>query len=291
MNNSFTHEPVMTAEVIEHLAVIPGNLYLDCTLGAGGHAAAIIKQGGQVIGIDRDPLAIEICRQKLDSRFVTLIHGSFKELKQLVQPHLTQPVAGILFDYGVSSMQLDNANRGFSFKADAPLDMRMDPAETITAAKIINSYTKEELYALLTTLAQENRARAISEAIVRAREVAPITGTKQLAQIVASVYTGTYTHLHPATKTFQALRITVNQELSQIQAALTQAVDLLAQNGRLVTMSFHEGEDRIVKQIFKKQHRLGVISILTKTPLTPTDTEIATNPRARSARLRAAKKL
>jgi 16S rRNA (cytosine1402-N4)-methyltransferase len=291
MTNSFTHEPVMTAEVIEHLAVTPGNLYIDCTLGAGGHAAAIIKHGGQVIGIDRDPQAIKMCREKLDANHITLIHGNFGDLHRVVQPHVSHPVAGILFDFGVSSMQFDDPQRGFSFKADAALDMRMNPADTITAADIINQSTPEELYALLTTLAQENRARAISKAIVRAREVAPITSTRQLAQIVESVYAGTHTHLHPATKTFQAIRIAVNRELSQIQAALTQAMDLVQTNGRIVTISFHEGEDRIVKQFSKKHQQLGNISMLTKTPLTPTVAEIDRNPRARSARMRVMRKI
>jgi 16S rRNA (cytosine1402-N4)-methyltransferase len=292
------HQPVLAAEAMEYLAVKPKEKYIDATIGGGGHTKLILEKGGLVLGIDRDPEAINYLKNSLgDNSNLTLVRANFDNLKTIAVDHGFTKVSGILFDFGTSSHQLDTPSRGFSFQYDAPLDMRMEPDLAVTAKDLVNALGRKELYALFTRFSQEKRARAIAAAIVSARSEQPITTTKQLADIVVKVYTGRkgdhFHHpgkIHPATKVFQALRIAVNDELNAIKAALPQAVEILKPTGRLVTISFHQGEDRIVKQFFKTNQHKTLIT-LTKKPLTPNLSEKARNPRARSAKLRAAEKI
>jgi len=291
------HQPILAKEALKFLAVKPGKNYIDATIGGGGHTKLILEQSGKVLGIDRDLDAINFAKTSLGKNSnLTLIQGNFDNLTILAKTNGFEEISGILFDFGVSSFQLDTASRGFSFQKTAPLDMRMDHQLAVTAADLVNALSKKELYDLLTKFAQEKRARAIAAAIVRARTKEPITTTTQLATLIANVYGGQKGKpvrrkggLHPATKVFQALRIAVNDELNAIKTALPQALKLLKPKGRLVTISFHEGEDRIVKQFLNQNKQY--LSILTKKPIQPTKAEIRSNPRARSAKLRAAQKL
>lgn len=301
------HTPVLLKETINYLNVQPGEKYIDATLGAGGHSIEIIKKGGQVLGIDHDPQALDEAKKRLKSAYpparktsglaqkpYQLTRGNFKNISKIASHYSFSPVSGILFDLGASSHQLTSKHRGFSFQENSDLDMRMDPDLAVTAKDLVNALGRKELHALFTRFSQEKRARAIAAAIVRTRRQNPIQTTKELADIVAGVYKHTYKkggkrRLHPATKVFQALRIAVNDELNSLEAALPQALKLLKPNGRLVVISFHEGEDRIAKQ-FIKQNKTELES-LTKKPITPSIEEINQNPRSRSAKLRAAAKI
>ena len=301
------HTPVLVKETLKYLDVGPNKKYIDATLGGGGHAAAIMGHGGQILGIDQDPEAITAAKRRLIDAYPVprkklrgpvdkpiLVTDNFTNLKNIAEKNKFSKVSGILFDLGASTHQLTSPKRGFSFLAAGELDMRMDPKLAVKAADLVNGLGKKELYALFTKLAQEQRARAIADAIVRTRRQKPITTTGELAGLVEQVYQKrrfSPGKLHPATKVFQALRIAVNDELNNLRTALPQAIELLKPQGRLVVISFHQGEDRIVKHYFKDQEKKAMIKILTKKPLTPSPREITKNPNARSAKLRVAEKI
>ena len=257
---------------------------VDMTLGAGGHAEALLAAGvGRVIGIDRDPEAIELAsarlerfRARFDARLATF--ASFDP---------EEPVDGVLFDLGVSSMQLDAAERGFSYRRTGPLDMRMGP-DARSAMELVNELPEEELGDLIFQYGEERRSRRVAAAIVRARSRAPITTTDELARVVAGAVGRRAGGPHPARRTFQALRIAANRELEELTSSLPQAVSFLAPGGRAVVVAYHSLEDRLVKRFLRDDDR---VRILTKRPLRPSDDEVARNPRSRSARLRAAERM
>lgn len=280
------HEPVMVAEVIGFLG--GSGTVVDLTLGAGGHAEALLEAGvRRVIGVDRDPDALGISTRRL-ARFgdrFTAVHGRFSQMPA------QDRVDGVLYDLGVSSMQLDVPERGFSYRRPGPLDMRMggpSDAGTASAMEVVNTASEEELATIIFELGEERRSRRVAAAIVRARSREPIRTTDELARVVAGALGARRGGPHPARRTFQALRIAVNRELEELTASLPRAVDILAPGGRVVAISYHSLEDRIVKRAFLEEERLAV---LTKKPLRPSAAEASRNPRARSARLRAAEKL
>jgi len=292
------HTPVLSQEVMEYLAVREGGTYLDCTIGLAGHASQIARLlGGQghLIGFDRDPKALELAgerlkalREELGERMprVTLIGEAFSRVAEFVKP---ASVDGLLADFGVSSMQLDEAERGFSFMADGPLDMRQDTRQTVTAEQVVNEMDERDLANLIYEYGEERRSWRIARAIVRAR---PVTSTGQLARIVAGCApTMKGERIHPATRTFQAIRIHVNRELSEIQDLLLAAPNLLKPGGRLVVISFHSLEDRIAKDVLRDAAAKGVWTVLTRKPVVAGESETDHNPRARSAKLRAAEML
>jgi 16S rRNA (cytosine1402-N4)-methyltransferase len=301
-NLQFQHTPVLLAEVITGLAPRSGGRYIDGTLGGGGHAAAILEASapdGRLLGIDADPAALAAGAARLaslDERTV-LAHGNFRDLAQLARANGFEPADGILLDLGVSSHQLDTPERGFSFMADAPLDMRMDPTSGETAADLVNELPESELADLIYHYGEERGSRRIARAIVAARRTGRIATTRALAEIVARALGGRHGKIHPATRTFQALRIAVNRELESLEAALPQAVDVLAPGGRLAVIAFHSLEDRIVKQFFRAESGYASavgpsrLRIVTKKPIEAELAEARANPRARSAKLRIAEKL
>ncbi|HEV2952440.1 MAG TPA: 16S rRNA (cytosine(1402)-N(4))-methyltransferase RsmH [Actinomycetota bacterium] len=279
------HAPAMVAEVIEYLGDL--SLVADMTVGAGGHAAALLDAGvGRVIGFDRDPEALRLARERLAAygdRF-TAVHRRFS---QVGEAEATGPLQGVLFDLGVSSMQLDEPARGFGYRSDGPLDMRMGEGD-LTAADLVNDLPERELADVLFEFGQEHRSRRIAAAIVRARQRARIETTDQLAGVVVGALGRRPGGPHPARRTFQALRIAVNRELEELAASLPRAVGLLDPGGRVVVLSYHSLEDGIAKRAFRDDERLR---ILTKKPLRPSAEEMVRNPRARSAKLRAAERV
>jgi len=283
------HEPVMVQEVLRFLDPRPGKLVVDATVGTGGHAEAILERGAELIGIDRDPLALEVARERL-SRFgkrFLLIQDNFRHLVQILRDHGVQEVDGVLFDLGMSSFQLEDPKRGFSFLKEGPLDMRMDPSQDLTAYEIVNRWSERDIARILREYGEERYARRIARTIVKSR---PIETTTQLARIVARCYPPGYHRIHPATRTFQALRIAVNDELNALREGLLAAIKVLRPGGVVVAISFHSLEDRIVKRTFRQRWIAGEVEILTKKPLTPTAEEVEKNPRSRSAKFRAARK-
>ena len=289
------HTPVLPEETIEALAVQPGGRYIDCTLGGGGHAAAILEHsspGGQLLGIDADPEAMKAAKSRLQaySGSTVLVNQNFINLKAICTKYHFFPVHGILFDLGLSSIQLNGNGRGFSFRHDGPLDMRLNPHQPITAADIVNTLSETELTRLIKTFGEESRGGRIAHFIVRQR---PIKTTFELAEIVEQATGGRRGRIHPATRTFLALRIAVNQELDNLKSALEQAAGLLGLGGRLVVISYHSLEDRIVKQ-FTHQEASGDnphLKLINKKVITPSLAEIQFNPRSRSAKLRAAERI
>lgn len=289
------HIPVLVKETIEALAVQPGGRYIDCTVGAGGHANAILEKsspGGQLLGIDADPEAIKVAKAQLEAYgdSALLINENFANLEAICIRYDFFPVHGIFFDLGLSSLQLNGNGRGFSFQHDAPLDMRFSPSQEITAADIINTYSEAELARLIRTYGEEMQSRRIAHYIVRQR---PIETTLQLAWTVEQATAGRRGRIHPATRTFQALRIAVNNELEHLQLALKQAVSLLGFEGRLVVISYHSLEDRIVKQFMQQESREDKprLRLINKRVIVPSDAEVQLNPRSRSAKLRAAERI
>ncbi len=303
-----THTPVLIEEAIQHLAIQPGGRYVDCTLGGGGHARAIMEEatpGGLLLGIDADPDAVATAAHSLAGfgADIKLVEANFRDLKWLCLSNTFVPVNGVLFDLGLSSRQLAAADRGFSFHTDAPLDMRFSPSQELTAADIINEYEERDLASLLWQYGEESAGRRIARALVKAR---PLSSTLELAAIISRTVPGQRGRIHPATRTFQALRIAVNDELGSLASALDQACDVLGFGGRLVTIAFHSLEDRIVKQFMQRESRdcicppetpicicdhKATLKILTRKPIEPSAAEAAANPRSRSARLRAAEKI
>jgi 16S rRNA (cytosine1402-N4)-methyltransferase len=296
-SRSERHVPVLLKEAIEFLNVRAGGTVVDCTLGMAGHSAGIAKllgPKGHLIGFDRDPEALELARARLgqvseelggQAPKVTLVGEAFSSLARHVEP---TSVDGILADFGVSSLQLDEVRRGFSFMADGTLDMRMDTRQGPTAAQVVNEASERELADLIYEYGEERRSRRIARAIVRGR---PVTTTGQLARIVTSAVPAMkQDRIHPATRTFQALRIYVNRELDEIRALLEAAPTLLKPSGRLVVISFHSLEDRIAKDSLREGAHRGIWEILTKKPAVAGEEEMDRNPRSRSAKLRAAEK-
>ena len=302
------HIPVLTEETIKALNVQPGGRYIDCTVGGGGHAAAILEHslpGGQLMGIDADPEAIKVAKQRLEaySDSTLLINENFVNLEAICYKHDFVPVHGILFDLGLSSLQLNGNGRGFSFQHDASLDMRLSPDQKLTAADIVNNYSEVELARLIRAYGEEGYSRRIARHIVQAR---PIKTTLQLAKMIERVIGKSGRRIHPATKTFQALRIAVNQELEYLELALRQAVSLLGYEGRLVVISYHSLEDRIVKQFMQREAKDCICSpgtptcvcghtaslrLINRRVIIPSPEEVQSNRRSRSARLRAAERV
>jgi 16S rRNA (cytosine1402-N4)-methyltransferase len=291
------HVPVLFNEVFDLLRVRPGGTYVDCTVGFGGHAEGLLRRlrrGGRLIGFDRDPEALALARERLDrvaaelgseAAGVMLIGDAFGSIAAHVPPG---SVDGLLADLGMSSLQLDEARRGFSFQADGPLDMRMDTRSGSTAEQVVNEASERELADLIYEYGEERRSRTVARAIVRGR---PVTTTAQLARIVASVVPPMKGHrIHPATRTFQALRIYVNRELDEIRALFEAAPRLLKPSARLAVISFHSLEDRIAKDSLRQGTQQGIWKILTKKPVTASEEEMEENPRSRSAKLRAAER-
>jgi 16S rRNA (cytosine1402-N4)-methyltransferase len=277
-------------------------------VGGGGHAAAILEEsspGGQLIGIDADPHAIKVARGKLKpyGKDAILVNENFKYLENICTRHGFSPVNGVLFDLGMSSLQLEEAGRGFSFRQDSPLDMRFSNGQDLTAADIVNTYPEVELARLLYRYGEEQRNRQIARLIVERR---PLRTTQELARVVEQAVGGKRGRIHPATKTFQALRIAVNHELENLELALEQAVNLLGNGGRLVVISFHSLEDRLVKGFFRREAQWCIcppgmpacicghtprLKVLSKKAFRPSPVEVQTNPRSRSARMRVTERI
>ncbi|HEU4685425.1 MAG TPA: 16S rRNA (cytosine(1402)-N(4))-methyltransferase RsmH [Nitrospira sp.] len=291
------HIPVMVSEVLHWLRPSPSATILDCTVGYCGHAEFILAASdptGILIGIDRDPVAIEESRRRME-RFrprLHLVQGHFVELKRVLADRGISQVQGVLFDLGASSPQFDDPARGFSFQAEGPLDMRMDQTAGRTAADIVNRTAENDLADIIFQYGEERYSRRIARALIRAREERPITMTAQLASVVWKSVPARYRNgrLHPATRTFQALRIAVNQELDHLDRALRDAVDVLTPGGRICVISFHSLEDRIVKRTFRSLSGRE-LKILTRKPQLPADAEVERNPRARSAKLRVGERI
>ena len=292
------HVPVLLDEVLQYLNVRPGGIIADATLGLAGHSSEIARRlgpKGTLIGFDRDPQAMELAKAKLEELrselgsempTVRLVPKAFSEAKNEIEP---ASLDGLLADFGVSSLQLDEAHRGFSFRTDGPLDMRMNTREGETAEQVVNQEDENELADLIYEFGEERRSRRIARAIVRAR---PITTTAELARVVSAAAPSMKgDKIHPATRTFQALRIRVNDELGEIRTLLESAPPLLKPGGRLVLISFHSLEDRLVKDAFKEAGRSGVYEVLTKKPVVAGEEEERSNPRSRSAKMRAAEKV
>ena len=305
------HRPVLLRETIESLAVKRGGLFVDCTVGLGGHSEAILQASpdAQVLGIDRDEEALRLARERLaefGGRF-RAVRADFRELTRVLATAEVKAVRGILADLGVSSLQLDSPSRGFSFRHEAPLDMRMDLSSGETAAELLGRLSEVEIARLIFEYGEERHSRRIARRIVERREAGePVTSTTELAKLVERAIGGKKRRIHPATRTFQALRIAVNGELEGLDQFVADAIDALEPHGRLAVISFHSLEDRIIKRTLLKlsgrcqcpprlpQCACGArkaVEILTRRPLTPAEDEIAENPRARSAKLRVVAKL
>jgi 16S rRNA (cytosine1402-N4)-methyltransferase len=311
--SDYAHTPVLLGAVGEALNLAPGATCIDGTLGGGGHAAAMlaaIQPGGRLLGIDADPAALRAADARLAAlpaaadppASYTLVHGNFVNIGAIAHTHTFDAVDGILLDLGVSSHQLDTAERGFSFSAAGPLDMRLDPTQGPTAADLLASLDERELADVIYRYGEERKSRRIARFIVEERQRQPLSSTAQLAALVARALGGPPRRggIHPATRTFQALRIAVNRELEHLEAALPQAVELLRPGGRLAVISFHSLEDRIVKTFFRAESGYGGseapdrpvrLRIITRKPIGASDDEQQANPRSRSARLRVAERI
>jgi 16S rRNA (cytosine1402-N4)-methyltransferase len=290
------HEPVMVAETVALLEPARGGLFVDCTVGLGGHARAILAGGAtRLIGLDRDMTALAMAAATLaDWRDrVELVHADYRELPSVLAPRGIDGIAGALADLGVSSMQFDTEGRGFSFRRDEPLDMRMDQTQGATAADLIAGTGEEDLANVIFQYGEERFSRRIARGIVEARRAGRIATTGQLAQIVRrAVPRKGYQRIDPATRTFQALRIWVNRELDGLDTFLVDASRLLSSGARLAVITFHSLEDRIVKHVFRALAAAGeTLRVLTRKPVVPGEAEVARNPRARSAKLRAIERL
>ncbi len=290
------HVPVLVGDVVQQLEPLRGGVFVDCTVGLGGHARVLLESGAtRVIGFDRDAEALMIARSALAGYGdrVELVHADYREAGAELDRRGLAEVDGLLADLGVSSMQLDDETRGFSFRADAALDMRMDRSRGETAADLVRDLSETELADVIFTFGEERFSRRIARTLVRAREDAPVTTTGRLASLVRSALPRRgYQRIDPATRTFQALRIRVNRELDGLDGFVRDAAMRLRRGRRLAVITFHSLEDRIVKHTLRGLDReTGIVRVLTKRPLTASDEEIAANPRARSAKLRAAERL
>jgi len=301
------HISVLKNEVLKYLKPEPNENFIDCTIGEAGHTLAILEKNGpkgKVLGIDQDPQIIEKCKLKIKGfkERVILVCDNFANLKEIVNKENFRPVSGILFDLGMSSWHLKESGRGFSFLRDEPLDMRyhyknqklkVKGQKFLTAKEIVNKWSEKEIAQVLRIYGEEKFAKKIAREIVKERKTKPIETTSQLVAIIQKAVPKNYERgrIHPATRTFQALRITVNNELENLKKALPQALEVLEPGGRLVVISFHSLEDRIVKIFFKAKKKEGKVEILTKKPVRPSEKEIKFNPASRSAKLRSAIKL
>lgn len=308
MEHKPSHQPVLYHEIIHALRPQQDKKFIDGTVGAGGHAKGILEASnptGMLLGFDLDPQALALAQEVL-AQFgtrVILVHANYSSLPAQMNRLNWQNADGILLDLGMSSMQVDAANRGFSFQTSGPLDMRFDPEQKMSAGILVNELPQEELSEILYRYGEERRARQVAKAIVNAR---PLRTTSELAEVIARATSSGRKGIHPATRSFQALRIAVNRELESLEAFLPQAVAALVEGGRLAIISFHSLEDRLVKQFFQREsidclcpprqpictcgHRAS-IRVITKKPIRPQESEIQANPRARSARMRVAEKL
>ncbi|NMA55173.1 MAG: 16S rRNA (cytosine(1402)-N(4))-methyltransferase RsmH [Firmicutes bacterium] len=291
---SFVHEPVLVQQVLSYLVHEPEGVYIDCTVGGGGHAGAILDllaPNGFLLGIDadQDALAATAARLRVYGERVRLVKNNFRYLDEIWHDSGWPAPQGILFDLGVSSPQLDQKERGFSYHEDAPLDMRMDGEQPVTAATLVNNLTERELAHIIRKYGEERWSARIAQFIVQHRQREPINTTLQLVDVIKAAIPVAARRRgpHPARRTFQALRIAVNDELRALDEALQAAKRILASGGRLCVISFHSLEDRIVKHTFRAWARQGKVTILTKKPVTPAQAEIEVNPRSRSAKLRA----
>ena len=318
MTSEYRHIPVLLVECLESLTLKPQHVFVDATLGGAGHSIEVAKrigQGAVLIGIDQDDVALSAARERLEALpknerpHLELLHGNFGQLDELLLEARVPGIDAILFDLGVSSVQIDTPSRGFSFKETAPLDMRMDPSkQTLTAQEIINTYNEADLTRIIRTNSDEKWASRIAQFIVRARENAPITTSDELVEIVKAAIPASARRAggHPAKRTFQAFRIEVNSELDVLRSGLEAAIRWLNPGGRIAIMSYHSLEDRIVKDMFKSYAnrctcpdglpvcvcgKKPIIEIVTRKPIVATEEEVARNPRARSAKLRVAQKL
>jgi len=304
VTGSVLHTPVLLNEVLDGLRVKAGGRYIDCTLGSGGHAVAILERSepdGRLLGIDLDPMAVQVSRQRLGAYGdrVRLVHKTFAQLKAVASAEGFIPANGVLLDLGMSSVQLERGERGFSFQKEGPLDMRMDPEEGTTADQLVNQLDEKELAEIISNYGEEAKARAVARAIVRNR---PLKTTRELAEVVARTV-GRRGRIHPATRTFQALRIAVNNELDALSSVLPQTTEVLATGGVLAVITFHSLEDRLVKRYMANESRDCIcppelpvcvcahertLKTLTRKPARPSAEEISRNPRSRSAKLRVA---
>lgn len=304
------HIPVFLKEVIDFLRIKPGKLYVDATIGGGGHAQEILARGGKLLGLDLDEEALLYTRKKLSSYAsqVELIHDNFKNLPLLLKQRGISEIAGIIFDLGLSSHQIDTSQRGFSYKKDGPLDMRFDQGQVISAFELLNNLREEELREIISRYGEEKFAYFIAKGIVEERQKAPLTESSQLVSIIEKAIPPKYKEKghHPARRTFQALRIAVNDEIKNLEKALQGIIPFLEKEGRICVITFHSLEDRMVKNIFKEKARGCIcpprqpictcdhkaeIKIITPRPLKPSAMEIESNPRAKSAKLRVAEKI
>jgi 16S rRNA (cytosine1402-N4)-methyltransferase len=301
------HKPVLLNKTVEALQAQPGKRYVDCTLGVGGHASAILENilpDGKLLGIDADPEAIKMAKNRLTDYIgsTIIINDNFANLETICRENNFLPVHGILFDLGLSSTQLES-ERGFSFQHDSPLDMRFSPTQELTAADIVNDLSEDRLSQIIKNYGEERYSKRIARYITKNR---PIGSTLQLASIIEKATGGRHGKIHPATRTFMAVRIAVNHELENLAAALKQSVNCLDHRGRLVVISYHSLEDRIVKQFMIRESKGCIcppgtpicqcghkpsLKIVTKKPITPSLTETKLNPRSRSAKLRVAERL
>lgn len=305
---AYSHEPVLLEESIAALQIQRGGRYIDCTVNGGGHSAAILEEsspGGQLLGIDADPEAIKVAEKRFKSygNNVILVNENFRYLENICNRYAFRPVNGIIFDLGMSSLQLEASGRGFSFQQDALLDMRFSPRQSLTASDIVNTYSEQKLAEILEKYGEEHRARQIARRVVERR---PLKTTVELARVVQDAVGGVRGRIHPATKTFQALRIVVNEELESLNLALTQVLNLLGNGGRVVVISFHSLEDRTVKEFFRCEsqgclcppsvpvcvcgHKPN-LRLVTRKSVKPSSKEIQANPKCRSARMRVAERI
>lgn len=287
------HLPVLLNEVMDYLDPKPGEVMLDATLGGGGHAEAILKKispGGRLIAIDRDPEAVERVKERLSVFQESVIYSNddFRNISSIIRDNNIENIDGAVFDFGVSSFQIDEADRGFSFMKDGPLDMRFDPSAGHSAKEVVNSLNAEELADIIYNFGEERHSRRIASAIKIARKKQLIETTGQLVEIIRGAVGSKYHRqkIHPAARTFQALRIFVNDELASISEALTAITQHMNDGGRLCVISFHSLEDRIVKNMFREMARAKQADLLVKKPIVPRAEEVRENPRARSAKLR-----
>jgi len=303
MDGRASHVPVLRDQAVGYLVPEPGRdggVVVDATVGAGGHAERLLDAmgpGGKLLGIDRDASALEIARERL-ARFgdrVRLEHGNFYDLEDIVSSTGWDPVVGVFYDLGVSSMHFDDPERGFSYKHDAPLDMRMDRSQQLTAADVVNTYSHPDLARVIRTYGEERWASRIAQFILRARRRGPLSTTLELVELIRDAVPSAARRVgpHPARRTFQALRIEVNGELDALGSSLPQAVAMLGTGGRLVAISYHSLEDRIVKRFMVAESRAEVprLRLLTRSPVTPGTEEVIVNMRAKAAKLRAAERL
>lgn len=297
---NYFHKSVLLSEISDFLQVESGKKYIDATLGAGGHTESILRQGGIVLSVDLDNEALENARERFkEETGLKIVQGNFKNLKEIAHLQDFEEISGIIFDLGVSSYQLEKAERGFSFQNEGPLDMRMDQSEgtgKVKASDIVNLGSRDELYEIFTKLGEEHNARVISDAIIRARRVKAILTTEDLAQVVEGSFgfkrrVSDRVRAKILKRVFQALRLFVNSELENLELGLRGAVSILESGGRVLVISFHSLEDRIVKQSFLAFEKQGLGKIITKKPITPSLVELKENRRARSAKLRVFEKI